>query len=379
VSEAGAGEKTFAPTTKRRREAARNGDVLRSRELGSLLSVAIGAAWLRFAGPWVLDALGRGMRSGLSWDHRAIVGFDAGRTTLALLHAALPPVVLLGALVALAAVTSTLALGDGHFIAGNLAPKPSRLNPLSGMKRVFGAEGLIELGKGLLKVALLGAIALGWARHEVGALVLLGRVQLAGQLAFAWNALTSLLLALAAGLLAIALADLPLQWVRRQARLRMSLQEIKDEQREADGSPQNKAAIRSRQRRIAMGGIAGAMRTAQFVVTNPSHFAIAMSYDPAKASAPMVVAKGRGDKALAMRDLAAELAVPVLEVPALARSLYFTTRERQMIREELYGAIAAVLAFVMALKRGEQRDLPDIEVPLTLRYDAEGRLEMTAG
>ena len=316
MSEGGSGEKTFAPTAKRRREAARNGDVLRSRELGTLLSVAIGAAWLRFAGPWVLGSLGRGMRAGLTWDRGAIDGFDAGRTLLALLRGALPPVVLLGGLVALAAVASTLALGDGHFIAGNLAPKPSRLNPMSGIKRVFGMEGLIELGKGLLKVALLGAIAYGWARHELGGLVLLGRVQLAGQLAFAWEALTSLLLALAAGLLAIALSDVPLQWVRRQARLRMSLQEVKDEQKDADGSPQNKAAVRSRQRRIAMGGIAGAMRTAQFVVTNPSHFAVAMAYDPAKASAPTVVAKGRGDKALAMRDLAAELAVPVLEYAA---------------------------------------------------------------
>ena len=124
-----------------------------------------------------------------------------------------------------------------------------------------------------------------------------------------------------------------------------------------------------------MGGVAHAMREAQFVLTNPSHFAVAMAYDPALAAAPVVLAKGRGEKALAMRELAAELAVPVLEYPALARSVYYTTRERQVIREELYAAIAGVLAFVLSLKRGEHPARPAIEVPVALRFDAEGRLE----
>ena len=114
------------------------------------------------------------------------------------------------------------------------------------------------------------------------------------------------------------------------------------------------------------------------MLTNPSHFAVAMAYDPLKASAPIVVAKGRGEKALAMRELAAELALPTLEYPALARSVYFTTRENQVIREELYGAIAGVLAFVFSLKRGERPTTPAIEVPIALRFDTEGRLDPAA-
>ena len=117
------------------------------------------------------------------------------------------------------------------------------------------------------------------------------------------------------------------------------------------------------------------MREAQFVITNPSHFAVAMAYDPLKASAPVVLAKGRGDKALAMRELAAELSLPCLEYPALARSVYFTTRERQVIREELYSAVAGVLAFVLSLKRGERPARPEVSVPVELRFDADGRLE----
>jgi flagellar biosynthetic protein FlhB len=158
----------------------------------------------------------------------------------------------------------------------------------------------------------------------------------------------------------------------------MSFEEVRDEHKEAEGSPEKKMAIRTKQRQLEMGGVAKAMREAQFVLTNPSHFSVAMAYDPAKAAAPIVLAKGRGEKALAMRELAAELAVPTLEYPALARSVYFTTRENQVIREELYGAVAGVLAFVLSLKRGEQPQRPAIEVPVALRFDAEGRLDPAA-
>jgi len=123
-----------------------------------------------------------------------------------------------------------------------------------------------------------------------------------------------------------------------------------------------------------MGSVLNSMMKAQFVLTNPTHFAVAMTYDPDQAAAPIVLAKGRGEKAQAMKELAREYGVPMLEYPQLARSVYFTTRENQTIREELYSAIAAVLAFVFSLKRGEQRAMPTIEVPVELRFDADGRL-----
>jgi flagellar biosynthetic protein FlhB len=227
-------------------------------------------------------------------------------------------------------------------------------------------------------VVLLGTIAYGWGRSRIAALAQLSAVSLSGQLSFAWAAMTSLFFALAGGLAAIALCDFPIQWLRRTRRLRMSLQEMRDEHKESDGSPQNKQAIRNRRRQLALSGVAAAMRKAQFIITNPSHFSIAMTYDPELAPAPVVLAKGRGDKALAMRELAAEFGVPVLEYPALARSVYFTTRERQMIREELYAAVAGVLSFVLALTRGEERSSPQIEVPVALRFDADGQLDPKA-
>jgi flagellar biosynthetic protein FlhB len=375
MSEEAAGEKTFAPSAKRKQDAAKKGDVVRSKELATAAAILIGAAWLKFAGPWLLDGFGNALRAGFIWDRGTLDGFAPGPVLVSLLWLALPPVLLLGALVIISSLVSQIGFGEGRWVGGNMLPKASRLNPASGLKRMFGPNGAIEIGKGLVKVSLMGAIAWFWAQGHIAGLIRLGRGNLHGQLTYGWDAIVSLLFALAAGLVVIALVDFPIQWVRRMMRLKMSHQEMRDEHKENEGSPERKSQIRQRQRQIAMGGVAQAMRKAQFVVTNPTHFSVALSYDPNEAAAPVVLAKGRGEKALAMRELAAELDLPVLEYPALARSLYYTTRERQMIREELYVAVAGVLAFVLSLKRGEPIARPQIDVPVLLRFDAEGRLD----
>jgi flagellar biosynthetic protein FlhB len=375
MAEETSGEKTFAPTEKKKRDAAKNGDVLRSRELTTALGVLAGAVWLRVAGPWMFDALDGTLRAGLTWDRAALEDFSPGRLLTTALIAALPPVLVLGAMVLSASLGSQIGFGDGVWVMGNAAPKASRMNPMSGLKRMFGMQGWIELGKGLAKLALLGSIAYSWMNGRIVGLVGIGHAQVHGQLAYAWDALVSMLFALASGLVIIALIDYPIQWVRRYMRLEMSYEDLKNESKEAEGSPEKKGMIRNRQRQIAMGGMQKAMREAQFVITNPTHFSVALAYDPTKAGAPIVVAKGRGEKALAMRQLAAELSLPTLEYPALARSVYFTTRENQVIREELYAAIASVLAFVFSLKRGETPPRPTIDVPTEMRFDSDGRAE----
>ncbi|MFM5885049.1 MAG: flagellar biosynthesis protein FlhB [Novosphingobium sp.] len=373
------GEKSFAPTEKRRRDAAQKGDVLRSRELATAVAMLAGVAWLRLAGPWLLERMSAALRSGLTWDRGAIDDFAPGAMLLAAMAMVAVPVLVLAAGVALSVTLSQLAFSDGRWLGANLLPKPSRIDPAAGLKRMFGAAGWIEVGKGLLKVTLLGGLTWLWGKSHLAPLFALGRgASLGGQLALGWQALTGLLLVLAAGLVVIALIDVPIQLIRRFLRLRMSQQEIRDEHKESEGSPERKAAIRQRQRAFASGAVGKAMREAQFVLTNPSHFAVAMAYDPAKAGAPIVLAKGRGDKAAAMKQLAAELGVPAMEYPALARSVYFTTRENQVIREELYAAVAAVLAFVLSLKRGEAPLAPPIDVPVALRFDADGRLDPKA-
>lgn len=373
-----AGEKNFAPSAKRKQDAAKKGDVVRSREGATAAAVLVGAAWLQLAGPWVLDTLETALRGAFAFDRGAIDQFEPGRMMTALLIGTLPPVLILGAVIMLASIGSQLGFGEGRWLPGNVAPKWSRIDPMAGLKRMFGPTGWIEMAKGLLKVGLLGAIAWGWAGGRITQLVTLGRAPLWTQLQTGWEAIVSLLFALAAGLAMIAFIDLPVQLIRRLLRLKMTLEEVKDESKESEGSPERKAMIRQRQRQIAMGSVAQAMREAQFLITNPTHFSVAVAYDPAIAPAPVVLAKGRGEKALAMRELAAESGLPVLEYPALARSVYFTTRERQMIREELYSAVAAVLAFVLSIKRGEHPERPDVEVPVTVRFDVEGRPDSAA-
>jgi len=373
-----AGEKSFAPSEKRLRDAAKKGDVLRSRELATAAAMLIGAAWLKFAGPWVMEGMADALRTGFTWDRAALDDFSPGRTLFHLMGVALPPVMILGVAIMVSALVSQLGFGSGRWVAGNLAPKASRINPMAGLKRMFGPTGWIEMAKGILKVTLLGTIAWYWGQGHIAGLIGLGRGNLSAQLAYGWDAIISLLFVLSGGLVIIALIDFPIQWIRRNKRLMMTMQEMRDEHKESEGSPERKAEQKARARRIAMGGVAQPMRDAQFVITNPTHFSVALAYDPLKAGAPIVLAKGRGDKALAMRELAAEYELPVLEFPALARSVYYTTRENQVIREELYAAVAAVLAFVFSLKRGETPLRPEVTVPVTVRFDADGRLDPRA-
>ncbi|MBY0343580.1 MAG: flagellar type III secretion system protein FlhB, partial [Sphingomonadales bacterium] len=344
------GEKTFAPTQKRREDAAKNGDVLRSRELATLAATGTGALALWAFGAWISEGLAAIARAGFVFDRRALDGFTPGMAMGDAMFAALPPVLALGAIVALLTTASQLLLGqDGRWIVGNAGFKARRINPLSGFKRILGTQGLIELVKGLVKLALLGGIAWMWAKDRVPELLALGTLPLEAQVARALDAFVSLTGTLLIGLLVIAAIDYPLQRFQRDKRLKMSLQEMRDENKQSEGSPEMKSARRQRQRDLARGGVAKAMKEAQFVIVNPLHFAVALTYDPARAPAPLLLAKGRGETALAMREIAAEEGLPVLEYPQLARAVYFTTRPNQMVREELYVALASLVAFVMAL------------------------------
>jgi flagellar biosynthetic protein FlhB len=375
MAEESAGEKSFAPTPQRRREAARKGDVLRSKEWATAAALGAGALALNALGPWLAEALAGVARAALVFDRAGLDGFTPAAALGAAALGVLPPVLALGLAVAGFTLASQLLLGgaEGRFVAGNAAFKPSRINPLNGLKRIFGWHGLIELAKGLIKLALLGGIAAWWARGHLPGLMALGAAPITAQVKGALAAAQGLIGALLIGLLAIAAIDWPLQRFQRDKRLMMSREELREELKQAEGSPEMKAARRQRQRDLARGGVARAMAEAQFLITNPEHFAVALLYDPARAPAPLVLAKGRGEVALAMREIAREKGLPLLEYPTLARALYFTTRPGQMVREELYVALAALVAFVMALKRGQAPVRPRIAVPEALRFDADGR------
>ncbi len=372
MSEESSGEKQFEPTEKRKKDAAQKGDVLRSKEVATAAAIASGGFTLMFVGPWLLDGLYSVAYASFRFDYGAI-GAEAPTAMIGFaMEKLLPPILVLGLVVVSITTASQLLLGDGRFVPKNMAFKGSRINPLSGLKRMFGAQGLIELGKSILKLALLGGIAWFWVNANLSSLLGLGRGQLESQLGYAWDSMVVLLSLLALGLLVIAMIDYPIQLVRRLGKLKMSHKEMRDETKQAEGSPEMRNARRQRQRDLARGGVAKAMSEAQFVIVNPSHFSVALTYDPAIAPAPVVLAKGRDETALAMREIAAERDLPVLQYPQLARAVYFTTRANQMVREELYVAIASLVAFVLSLKRGEHPRRPIVSVPDELQFDAYG-------
>ena len=242
MSEETAGEKTYAPTEKRLVDAAKKGDVLRSKDAGTAAVMLLGGAWLAIAGPWLLEGLSQLAREAFMFDMRDVNDFSVDALLHQSLLLALPAILTLAVPVILVTLLSQLAFGRGRWVVDNLKAKGQRINPLSGLKRMFGPQGLIEMGKGLLKIALLGSIAAWWWWTSMETVVGLGRGNLSAQLSAAWHAIISLIFALAAGLVVIAFVDLPIQWMRQQKRLKMSHQEMRDENKESEGSPEMKAA-----------------------------------------------------------------------------------------------------------------------------------------
>ena len=369
-----AGEKSFAPSAKRKRDAAEKGDILKSRELATALVVLAGVAWLILFGPGLIRACEAVMASSFRFGRADVEDFEPFRPLAEAGWKLAPAIGSLFVIGVLAAIASQAALGSLGFNAGLLAPKASRIDPMSGLKRIFGAQGWIELGKSLLKVVLLGCIG-GWALWRSTRMTF-GLVS--SDLGTAVNALggtfTGILIAMAFGLVLIAGVDVPIQAYRRYAKLRMTRQEMKDESKESEGSPETKGRIRQAQRAVLNRSTRKAVAEAHVILTNPTHFAVALRYDRGRDQVPVVVAKGRGATALAIREFAAESRVPTLEYPMLARAVYYTSREGQEVRDDLYMAIATVLAFVFNLNAaaGGTSMPPPITVPGGARFDEHG-------
>jgi flagellar biosynthetic protein FlhB len=368
-------EKTEAPTAKRRQDASEKGDVLQSKELGTALVMIVGAAWIAMAGPWAIAALKRMLSNALSFDSGAIETFDPGLAILTTLATVALPIVLLFGLTMAAAIAAPAMLGSLGFRWSAVGFKPNKMNPAAGLKRIFGMQGLIELGKSLLKIVALGAVGYWLLMDQIASIVTLGQQDLRTALDSLGGTFIFAVLVMTLALALVAGADVPAQMLQRAKRLRMSKQEIKDENKQTEGSPELKAAIRQKQMQVAKGSARKAVLEATVVLTNPTHFAVALRYKPGYDAAPIVLARGRGATADAIRELAGELAIPLLQYPQLARAIYYTSRSGQLIRDDLYIAVAAILAFVFNLDRAMADGIaqPDVEVPVGARFDEEGR------
>ncbi len=377
MSEEG-GEKTEDPTDKRKRDAIGKGDVLQSKDLGTAMVVLGGAAWIALAGPWMIGSMRDMLARGLRFDAASLKVFDPAEVFLRLVGGVIAPLVSLFAITLIAAVGTPAILGSLGFRWSAMGFKPNKMNPLSGLTRMFGMNGITELGKSIAKVSLLGVVGWWLLSGQADRLVTLGQQDLVAALGELGQTFVLAVLVMALALALIAGVDIPAQMLQRGKRLRMTKQEVKDEHKESEGSPELKAQIRRRQHEVLKGGARKAVTDATVVLTNPTHFAVALRYTQGVDAAPIVVARGRGATAAAIRELADELAVPMLSYPQLARALYFTTRTGQVIRDDLYLAVATVIAFVFNLDaamagQGEMPVRPNIDVPTGARFDEDGR------
>jgi flagellar biosynthetic protein FlhB len=368
-------QKTELPTHKKLKDSAREGDVLMSKELATALMMLAGAGWLFAAGGWLVDSAGELVKRGLTLDAGDIAHFAPGEAVMRNGVEILLPLASLFALAIGASIAAPAMLGSLGWRGKALGFKGNRMNPLSGIKRIFGPQGVIELVKSLAKVLLLGTIGYQLVAQSLPAIMSLAQADLNAAIGLAGRAVGHSMLAMAGGLVVIALIDVPAQWYQRTRRLMMSKQEIKEEMREADGAPELKQAQRQRAHDILSGSARKAVSDATVVLTNPTHFSVALRYRPGQDAAPVVLARGRGDVALSIRELARTANVPILEYPQLARAIYFTARAGRTIPEELFVAVATVLAFVFQLERAMAEGLgqPVVDVPVTHRFDPEGR------
>lgn len=372
-------ERTEEPTAKRLEKAQEDGQVARSQEL-SVAAMMIGVAcFLYLFGGYLITRLSEVFVAGFTFDRKDILsdnllpvafGAHALDSMLVVL-----PIFILAVLIALGAAG---ILGGYIFSLKSLAPKASKINPLSGFKRMFGTKALVDLSKALAKFSLVGVTLYLVVSESFNALVSLGFMDLRPAMAEAGDMIAAGTVLVTLTLIVAAAIDVPYQIYEYNKKMKMTKQEVKDEFKDTEGRPEVKAQIRRKQREMAMGQMMEAVADADVIIVNPEHFAVALSYDPSSNGAPVVVAKGADFMAQGIRERAAEHGVPLFSSPTLARAIYFTTDINQSVPESLYYAVAQVIAYVFSLNSlgpgSSVADKPRPEVPAGMRFNTDGTL-----
>ncbi|WP_417787328.1 flagellar biosynthesis protein FlhB [Stutzerimonas xanthomarina] len=374
-SESGA-DKSEEPTEKRIRESREKGQLARSRELNTVAVTLGGIGGLLASGGSLAGSLMAVMQGSFELSRETLL--DEGAMVRLLMSSgmiALEAIMPLLIVLLVVSIIGPISLGGWLFSGKAMAPKFSRMNPGPGLKRMFSTKALVELLKALGKflVVLLVALAvlgayqddlLSIAKQPLD-LAIMHSVEVVG-----WCALW-----MACGLILIAAVDVPFQLWDNKQKLMMTKQEVRDEYKDSEGKPEIKSRIRQLQRDAAQRRMMQAVPEADVVITNPTHFAVALKYDGSKGGAPMLVAKGGDFVALKIREIANEHHVTVLESPALARAVYYSTELDREIPAGLYLAVAQVLAYVYQLRqyrsgKGKRPDpLSSLPIPPDLRRD----------
>ncbi|MCP1726449.1 flagellar biosynthetic protein FlhB [Natronospira proteinivora] len=352
-------EKTEEPTPKRLQDAKKKGQVPRSRELSAMLVMMTGAVFLLSFGGFMVGSVADVLREGLTLDPDQVrdasdIPIQFRKAVVAGIQVVLP---IMGVLF-VAALAAPSLIGGWSFSLESVQPKLSKMNPISGFQRIFGVKALVELAKAIGKfgaVAVVAAVIFWLFRDRF---LSLGNAPMPQGLFDAGNLVALCFLAFTAALIIVAAIDVPFQIWDNTRKLKMSKQEVKDEFKETEGKPEVKRKIRETQQEMSRRRMMEEVPKADVVVTNPSHFAVALRYRPNRAKAPVVVAKGVDRIALRIREIAEENHVPILEAPPLARALHGTTELGDEIPARLYRSVAEVLSWVYQLRRQRARGGP---------------------
>ncbi len=379
MAENSSAEQTEDPTARKLRNARDEGQVARSVELPAA-AVTIGAILtLFFMGGYWIKQMAEIFASGFKFDRKTLDNPDLMMTAFA--HQIgeafllIVPVLLVTAIMA---ILSSGATGGYLFSLKITLPKFSKLSLLSGFKRMFGTNAAVELIKAILKFSLVSIVLWALVSRQMDKMMQLGQMAIEPALAAAGWMIAESALWLSLSLLVIALIDAPYQKYSFIKRMRMTKQEVKDEMKDMEGRPEVKQQIRRRQREMANNRMIQKVQDADVVITNPEHFAVALSYDPTGDGAPILLAKGSDYMAARIREEAEKHGVEIFAAPPLARALYFSTEADQPVPESLYLAVAQVIAYVFSLadvRPGVAPMLkPQPKVPASMLFDADGKL-----
>ena len=369
-------ERTEQPTPKRLQDAKKKGQIARSRELNTMAVLMAGGGGMLLLSGYLMNGLRHVMTSGLSYDRDQI--FDSSQIVPLMWQSAGDALTTLAPLFILLVVVAMLApmsLGGISFSVQALAFKWEKLDPIKGLKRVFGWKGIMELLKALAKFAIIGTVTVIFLNSQSDKLLSLARMDIDTALGEVGFLLFWAFFVISSGLILVALVDVPFQVWDHTRQLKMTRQEVKDEYKETDGQPEVKQRIRTLQREMAERRMMEEVPKADVVVTNPTHYAVALKYDQDKMRAPIVIAKGADLIAAEIRKVAKENDVPVAAAPALTRALFYSTELKDEIPAGLYLAVAQVLAYVFQLRQkagfkpGKEIEMKDLPIPDDLQHD----------
>ncbi|MDH4394239.1 MAG: flagellar biosynthesis protein FlhB [Limnobacter sp.] len=360
-------ERELPASEQKIQKAREEGNVPRSRELGGGVVLLGAVSMLYITGASFMEQSERLMRNGLMLDrNHAFDSKSMGLQWSSLLESSLWILLPLFVLVVVAGVGSNLAVGGWNWSTKSMEPKLSKLNPIKGLSNIFSSNGLMELFKAILKTVVLGFTGYLLIKADLGHFTQLSAMPLETAMIETGRIVMFDSLILSVVYLGLVSIDVPYQLWKYYKGLRMNLEELKRESKESDGDPHLKGKIRSLQREAARKRMMAAVPNADVVVTNPTHYSVALKYDKSGNGAPTVVAKGIGPLAFKIREIAKENKVPTVEAPPLARALYANVEVEREIPAALYTAVAKLLAYVYALAEGMGHtiDLPtDKDIP----------------